>query len=492
MTIANPQQQLINPPHTKESNTKELTNPPKPKKPEVKNSQKPLSRLLNRVILFSAGTGLLVWGISLIANRATSVTATKAFINGKIITVTSPLRGQIKSKVNLDSGTPVTPKQLLLKVNEPLVTSEWLQGLKLDLVADKAKLESIESKIRKVEQSSQQTNRDQQQINQKTREREIYKEKEVALNQLALENEQTSKNTAVRLAEQNVKQAEVDLRIAQSHAQAAQSKYKKFLFLGKQGAISTLSVEEVANTWKVSQEQIEGARVRLETAKFNLAQQRRSKSPQLMRNALSLKTNSQNLNSESIKTRPQDLNPELAELMQRKTDLQVSIEAKEKAIARVEKSSGEEKDYPVLAASKGVLWEVMVQDGEQVNSGQPLLKQLNCQQLWVDAFVNIDDLKRIQIGSPAQVELYANNLKLNGRVKTIRSSLSSEPKLGQDIAVNPPDIKNQQLAQVRIELDHPQELINDNESSAQFCQVGQIAKVNIGQENTLLANLSPW
>lgn len=472
MTIANPQQQVINSPTTRElthPNTKALTPPPNPK-PEVKNSQKPLSRLFNRVILLSAGVGLLAWGISLMANRVTSVAATKAFINGKIITVTSPLSGQIRAKAELNSGTPVTPKQLLLKVNEPLIASEWFQSLKLDLVADKAKLESIEAKIREIKQSGGAT------VAKRNR------AQDVALAQFASESEQSSRYTAVRLAEQNVKQAEIDLKIAQEHAATAYSKYKKFRFLGNQGAISSLAVEEVLNNWKVSREQIEAAKTRLETARFQLAEQQRLKSraPQVTRNAFSITTNTQ------------DDNPQLADLMQRKTELQVSIDAKEKAMAQFETSSQEQKDYPVLASSQGVLWEVMVQDGERVNSGQPLLKQLNCQQLWVDAFINIDDLKRVQIGSPAQVELYANNLKLNGRVKTIRSSLSGEPKLGQDVAVNPPDTKNQQLAQVRIELDHPQELVDDNESSAQFCQVGQIAKVNIGEENTLLANLSLW
>lgn len=419
------------------------------------------------------------------ANRVTSVAATKAFINGKIITVTSPLNGQIRAKADLNSGTPVTPKQLLLKVNEPLVASEWLQGLKLDLVADKAKLESIEAKIRELKQSSGVTPAQGSQQRQNNREQLIDRIQEVALAQFASEREQSSRYTAVRLAEQTVKQAEIDLKIAREHAETAYSKYKKFRFLGNQGAISSLSVEEVFNNWKVSREQIEAAKTRLETARFQLAEQQRLKSkvPQFTRNALAIRTNTQ----DEI---PQ--NPQLADLLERKTELQVSIDAKKKAIAQVETSSQEQKDYPVLASSKGVLWEVLVQDGERVNSGQPLLKQLNCQQLWVDAFINIDDLKRIQIGSPAQVELYANNLKLNGRVKTIRSSLSGEPKLGQDVAVNPPDTKNQQLAQVRIELDHPQELIDGYESSAQFCQVGQIAKVNIGQENMLLANLSLW
>ena len=486
MTIAKPQQELLtlNPPKTKE-----LVSPPKPKqepKQELKNSQKPLSRLLNRVILFGAGAGLLAWGISLTASRITSVTATKAFVNGKIITVTSPLSGQVQAKAKLDSGTPIKTKQLLLKVNESVGRTESVQTLKIELVADKAKLDSVETKIRELVQSGKvtQPNRNEQPTNQKSQEGETYKEQEAALARLDSETGQTPEKATVRLAEQNVKQAEIELRIAQGQAQVAQSKYEKYRYLARQGAMATFSVEEVSNNWKVTQEQIEGAKVKLETAKLTLAEQRSSQSRALQSTVrgVSIKRNTE-------KTNAQELNPELAELKRRKTELQINIEAKEKAITQLENFPGNKTNYPVIASSKGVLWEVMVQDGEQVNTGQPLLKQLNCQQLWVDAFVNIDDLKRIQIGSPAQVELYASNLKLDGRVKTIRSSLSSESKLGQDAAVNPPDMKNQQLAQVRIELENPQELSNVNQI-AQFCQVGQVAKVNIGQENALFANLS--
>lgn len=262
--------------------------------------------------------------------------------------------------------------------------------------------------------------------------------------------------------------------------QVAKSKYDKYKFLANQGAMSAFSVQEVSNNWKVSREQIEAAKLKIETAKINLTeQQNKQKSrPKLQKNTA------------SVNTTTVDANPELTELKRQRTELQLSIQAKEAAISQAEKSPISQKSFPVLASSSGTLWEVMVQDGEQVRAGQPLLKQLNCQQLWVDAFVNIDALQRIQIGSPAQVEIYASNLKLNGKVKTIRSPLSNEQKLGQDVAVNPPDLQNQQMAQVRIELQNPQELINNKQSSAQFCQVGQVAKVNIGQENSLLANLS--
>jgi multidrug resistance efflux pump len=498
MTIAKAQEELMNPPKAKE--IKSSTKP----KQESNNSQKPLSQLLNRVILFGAGAGLLALGISLTLNRVTSVTATKAFVNGKIITVTSPIDGQVQAKTKLDSGMPVTMKQLLLKVKEPVAKSDSLQTLKVDLVAEKAKLEAVEAKSKELAQLNQftQPNLNYPSQNLKPLEEESNKAQEVALSQINSDTAQIPDKVAVRLAEQNVKQSEIELKVAQNHAKVAQSKYEKFRYLANQGAISTFSVEEVLNNWKVSLEQVEAAKVRLETANVHLTERERLQRVASQSNfkEVSIKTSSQkaipeNLNPENLNRENlnrENLNPELAEFQRRKTELQVSIEAKEKAITELEKSSKKQKDYQILASSKGTLWEVMVQDGEQIRSGQPLLKQLNCQKLWVDAFVNLDDLKRIQIGSPAQVEIYTNNLKLNGKVKTIRSSLSGEPKLGQDVAVNPPDTKNQQLAQVRIELQNSQELGQSLQNSAQFCQVGQIAKVNIGQENSLFANLLPW
>ncbi len=351
-------------------------------------------------------------------------------------------------------------------MNEPLSNSQLLENLKFELVADKAKLEFLESKIKEVSTGS----------TQQTLEREKYKAQQVTLSQSESENYSTQNNTERRLAEQNIKQAELELRVAQGHEQVAKSKYEKYNFLFSQGAMSAFSVQEVSNNWKVSQEQVQAAKLKIETAKISLVEQQKS--------IKKLDTNSASVDLKTAYT-----NPELTELKRQRTELQVSIQAKEKAISQAEKSPIVQKSSPILASSSGSLWEVMVQDGEQVRAGQPLLKQLNCQQLWIDAFVNIDSLKRIKIGSPAQIEIYSSNLKLNGKVKTIRSPLSTEQKLGQDVAVNPPDLQNQQMAQVKIELQNPQELINNKQSSAQFCQVGQVAKVNIGQENSLLASL---
>jgi multidrug resistance efflux pump len=474
---------------------KELVKPLKP------SLGLPLPALLNRVILFGAGAGLLTWGLTITATRVTSVTATKAFVNGQILTITSPISGEVQTKTKLDSGMAVTHNQLLLKINESLSKSQWVQNLKLDLITDQAKLESIEAKIRQVAQSSKvsQAKQNQQQNEQNPLGIETDKSQKVALARIEEETAKTEGNISVRLAEQNLKEAGLELKVAQRHAQVAKSKYDKYHLLAKQGAMATFSVEEVLNNWKVSQAQVEAAQVKIETAKVHLTEQRRLSGQKVqqrkLQNIVQSRLAQSSLNRLSISTnniKTEDLNPELTELQRQRTELQVSIQAKQKAIAEAEKSSLAQKNYPVLASDQGVLWEVMVQNGEQINSGQPLFKQLNCDQLWVDAFVNIDALKRVKIGSSARVEIYGNNVKLKGWVKTIRSPLSGKQKLGQDTAISPPAVENQQLAQVRIELENSQELNQSAQNSAQFCQVGQVATVNIDPKDSLLANLPSW
>ncbi len=78
---------------------------------------------------------------------------------------------------------------------------------------------------------------------------------------------------------------------------------------------------------------------------------------------------------------------------------------------------------------------------------------------------------------------------LSGRVKSIRSHLPGVNQLGQDAAVNPPDIQQQQVAQVRIELPDRVGVSQTGGQSGSFCNVGQMAQVQIGQD--LLAKYFP-
>lgn len=490
VNLEQPRQEIVN----LEQPRQETVNLEQPRQQPV-NADKPLSKLLSKVILLGAGVGLLAWGLSLTATRVTAVAAIKAFVNGEIITINSPTPGQVQTKLALNSGMPVTSQQALLKVIDTVSDADRLHNMQFELAAEKAKLELIEGKIKEVSQSDNtDRGRVQQVVNEKASDTENLTSQNSAEQHLNIEAERNQVDAVILRAQQNLAQTEIELAIAQNHARIAQSKYEKVYRLAKEGAMPTFAVDETFNNVQVSQDQVKAAKLKIETAKLDLAEQQKLGTIKRLQLAQSLRQ-PQSLpkvtpQSTKIDLQIPQLNPILSDLERQKNDLQVSIQLKEKALDQTTKYSTVMKGYQAIASTTGVLWEAAVQNGDQVNAGQPLVKILNCQQVWVDAYVNIDDLKRMGIGSPAQVELQDNHLKLNGKVKTIRSSLSGSQKLGQDVAVNPPDINNDQhLAQVRIELENQPQLISSKDNSAEFCHVGQIAKVNIEQKNSFLSNL---
>jgi multidrug resistance efflux pump len=154
----------------------------------------------------------------------------------------------------------------------------------------------------------------------------------------------------------------------------------------------------------------------------------------------------------------------------------------------------------VTTPKSGVIWEILVQEGERVIANQPMVKVLDCSSLWVEAFVTVDDLKRFEVGAPAKIDLHYRDRQLQGNVETIRSYLGSRSDLGKDVAVQPPDFRRKQLVQVRISLKETEPLLAENRTYAatdlpsdpRFCNVGQLVQVEITPTRQLKQQQSPW
>jgi multidrug resistance efflux pump len=403
-----------------------------------------LSSLLNRAILLGAGVSLFVVGLAKATENVRSVTATKAFVNGKIVSIDSPIGGQVQIPSSLESGELVRADHALLKVVNNLASSDVLRNLEMELAAEKAKLTGLNSRIR------------------------LERSRELSPPQpdLSLELSQTS--SAIQLAQQSILQAQAELKTAEKTAQLFQTKSQRFNDLVSEGAVPQTAADEVQTAQQGSQNQVEVMRSKVAASELQLAQQQRQYQQ------LQLKQAGQTSpNPEALKTQQQTI----AVLMQDKAELQAKIREKEKAIAQLRKSA----DYRAVSANNGIVWEVLVQNGDQIAPGQPLVKVIDCNRLWVDAFVNIDDLPRVQIDSPVEVELRGSPLKLKGRVRTVRSHLMGTPRIGQDAAVMPPNLDSQQFAQVRIELQDTAALNTPQSSATNFCRVGQLAQVKIGE-----------
>ncbi len=409
---------------------------PRPRKIQAKD----VSIFLLRVLLFIAGLNLAIWGGRLAMTRINSVVASEAFINGRIVTLTSPIDGQVMMPENLRSGQPIEMATVLAQIINPEL-DPWLRDATYEMAVERSRLDNLI-----------------QQLNQRSvaiapsREYHDYR------------SQQLQYQATIQLAAQGVRQAELRLQTAQEEAGLAQDNFKRLLPLAEQGAIPLQRAEEVSRDWTISQQAVQQATIEVENKRIELNS--------IQQQALQLLPPHPVVSPDLLAV--QDVQRQINETRDR-------IAAREAAISQA-KIDPKHQDQPITPPFPGVIWEALVGPEEQVATGQPMVRLLNCEQLWVDAFVSVDDLPRVRLGSSAKVKLYNGELELSGKVATVRSRLTGVQSLGQDSAINPPNLEEKQVAQLRIELDEPEQLTASDNSAAAFCNVGQIAQVEIGAQ----------
>lgn len=398
---------------------------------------KDVSLFLLRVLLFIAGLNLAIWGSRLALTRIQSVVATEAFVNGRIVTLTAPIDGQILMPNALRSGQPVEMATALAQIINPEL-DPWLRDATYEMAVERSRLDNL---IQQLGQQSRAV----------TPSREYHD----------YQSQQLQYEATIQLASQGVRQAEIRLETAREEAALAQTSFERMLPLAEQGAIPLQRAEEISQQWTISQQAVQQAEIEVENKRIELNS--------IQQQALQLLPPYPKVSQEHLAV--QDIQRQINETRDR-------IAARETAIAQA-KIDPKHQDQPVKPPFPGVIWETLVGPEEQVTTGQPMVRLLNCEQLWVDAFVSVDDLPRVNLGSTAKIKLYNGELELSGKVATVRSRLTGVQNLGQDSAINPPNLSEKQVAQLRIELDKPEQLTAAAGSAAAFCNVGQIAQVEI-------------
>ncbi len=109
-----------------------------------------LSGLLSRAILCGSGVCLLGWGAHRTMTQVTAVVASRAFVNGNIVKIASPMGGQVQLQPQMESGMAIRPSQMLLKVSAGAQSSDWLRNTKFELAADRAKLARVRLELQSV------------------------------------------------------------------------------------------------------------------------------------------------------------------------------------------------------------------------------------------------------------------------------------------------------------------------------------------------------
>jgi multidrug resistance efflux pump len=367
-------------------------------------------------------------GLALIGSRAgygfLQIHSVQAFINGEIISVRASIPGELVLKSEeIKLGNQLEKGQLVGTIKST-VESSRVSVLKIDKQELETRLQDIQKQLFGVRQ----------QIQNRTELMSLFSQ--LADNQRALQ---------IDNAHQQIKQYEAEIAQFQATEKVAIADAHRFTRLAKQGAETISKAEnETAKAQQAS------AAVKEAQAKIKQA-------------SLSLHASKVGLQLDGTRTlsypeiRVHELIAELTDLKQQAGNLEKQFLSFQLQLTTASKELKVQQTLSVLAPITGVIWSVDTQPQEIVEANKSIIQLLNCQNLWVEAFINENDASKLFIGQATEISLDSSNSgRWKGQVETFRAG-TGRFGVGQYVVEPPPEISRRQLPvrviTVRIKVD---------------------------------------
>lgn len=393
-----------------------------------------------RVLRLSLAMGVAGVAGTLAWKNYTKVHSRHAFVNAEIVDVRNPISGKLLLK-DIQPGQWLTAGTALGRVENLLQAS-----------ALEVKQQELKSKI---QLNQQQLVGIQQQM----------AERRQLLSKFTTED-QEQKKLGVLLAQQQVEEAQSQLEQTKFEAQTAQVDANRTVSLVREGAVTKEATEKAVSesnqalaAVKSAQTRVTQADQRLEAAKAGLQLE-----------------GSRTLSYSEIRLR--ELQTEIPDLQRQAGGLLVQGQTMKTELLKMIQQLKLNNLVVVTAPTTGAVWSVDAKAGEYITATTPILKVLNCQNRWVDAFFSEESTKDLSPGMPAQVRLLGSDRQvLEGKIEAVRGG-SGRVTTGQDVAVPPPESVRRQVA-VRVKVEWP-----ESPSSVQFCDVGRSAEVVLPKKST--------
>lgn len=246
-------------------------------------------------------------------------------------------------------------------------------------------------------------------------------------------------------ARQEIEQYEGEIARARAEEKVALADARRFASLAEQGA-ATISradneiarAQQASAEAKIEQAKIEQAKLKLEATKAGLQLDgtRTLSYPE---------------------TRVFELDVELTDLEQQRRNLEEQIQSIQSRLSITSKELQAQQNVSITAPTTGVIWSIDSQPQEIVEANKPIIQLLNCQNLWIEAFIKETDANKLAIGQKAEINLDGStDVRWQGQVETIRAGVG-RVEVGQYVVQPPPEIARRQLptrvAAVRIKVD---------------------------------------
>ena len=371
------------------------------------------------------------------------ISSAQAFVNGKITFV----RASIPGKLELNNEKIQLGKQLQQGSQIGTIKSTVENPRVSVLAVEKKQLET------QLQDFQQQLSGVKQQIQNRTK-----------LMNLFSQQTDTQRILELDFIERQIEQYKAEKAQAQAREKVARADARRFASLAEDGAVTFSKAEnETAQAQQLSAE-VKEAQSKIEQAELSL---------EATKTGLQL-DGTRTLNYSEI--RVLELDAELTDLQQQEKNLEKQIQSIQLQLSTTSKEFEGQQTVSVLAPMTGVIWSIDSQPQEIVEANQPIIQLLNCQNLWIDAFINETDANQLAIGQKAEINLdNSNNIRWKGHIETIRAG-TGRIEVGQYVVEPPPEIASRQLpvrvATVRIKIDRQR-----NPRIENFCLAGRSVNV---------------
>jgi multidrug resistance efflux pump len=341
---------------------------------------------------------LVVGGSWLLFQFATSAKSYQGFVNGKIIHLRPPIKGQL-SLENISVGLPLHSGQLLGNIEN---------DRSYELVTEKQKLEQALS-----------TNRKQLEIleNRVT-------SREARLAKLQHESHQ-QKGLRLTFEHNNVAAVQAELDQAVKDA-------KRYENLAKKGYAPVQQAEEKLNAMKKLQ-----AKLGIEQAKAAAAQ-------------ADVQVDG-SMNKGYADQRIYEIETELLYQASERERLMAEAETLTSQLAQLEESLDKLKNFKLEAPVNGVVWSLGANNNEYVTNESEVVQILDCDHLWIDTYVNEQQVSELDYSKPVDVKLISQPELgiMKGEVILVRTGVG-RVEVNEGVALPKENQKSQAMVRVSV------------------------------------------
>ncbi|OUL18298.1 HlyD family efflux transporter periplasmic adaptor subunit [Nostoc sp. 106C] len=371
------------------------------------------------------------------------IRSVQAYVNGEIIFVRASIPGELELKSEKIKLSNQLEKGTQIGAIKSTVENPRVSVLKIENQQLKTRLQDAQQQLSGVKQ----------QIQSRTKLMDLFKQQTFTQRMLQL-----------KYAHQQIKQLEKEIDQEQAKKKVVQRDAQRFVSLAKEGAETVSRSENKIAEAQQAEAVVKEAQSKIEQAKLNLE---------------ATKAGLQLEGTRTLsypETRVLELGIELIDLKQQERNLSKQIQSIQSQLSITSKELLSQQNVLVLAPTTGVIWSIDSQPQEIVEANKSIIQLLNCQNLWIEAFINETDANKLVIGQKAQINLdNSSNVQWKGRVETIRAG-TGRFEVGQYVAEPPPEIARRQLpvrvATVRIKVDWQKTPRFDD-----FCLAGRSVKV---------------